>query len=46
MVKKTQAINIDGEVWQKFKVKCVKSKLVMGDVLADLILEFLKETKQ
>jgi len=42
-MKKIKSINIDEDVWLKFRVHCVKNNLKVGDALVDLINTYLKK---
>lgn len=37
------SIFIDGEIWQKFKLYCVKNKIVISDKLEELMSKELKK---
>ena len=45
-MKTTKSILVDHELWEKFRMQCLKNKLIMGDIIADLIEEYLRKVKK
>ena len=43
MVRKTTSLKIDGDLWKKFKIKCIMDGRDISDEIEDLIKEDLRK---